>query len=545
MVFSTVNAQNWQLKITPTDSISKRVINTIKFKDTFKATNEIQVELDSTLYQLEQKGIFTPIIGLVSTSEKTYHYNITVEKVFNKISLFFEDTEIRSFLESNNFSIKNNSITIPIEQTKLFLKSLIAHFEKKGYPFIEVKLLNPNIEHDQLVAFIHIKHTKKRTIDKIVIEGYPSFPISFIRHQTPLKIGTIYNHEKINKTTLSIQKLSFVNQLKSPEILFTNDSTTVYLYLTKKKAHQFDGLIGFNNTENNSKLKLHGYVDIQLNNLFNKGEQLSLYWQNTSQKQTSFHLNTLVPYIFKSPISFEGSFMLHKQDSTFLTNSFDIGLLYQIDKHTIKTSAQSYTSNKLTTTSNNLNINDYTKKMLGLTYSFKIEKLERFFPIEFESQLEVYTGLRKTDLETTTQQKVLFLSNYTWEINSRNYLFIQNQSGKIIGKHFFVNELFLIGGANSIRGFNENQLFSSAYSIFNIEYRLMTSADSYLYSITDYGTSKNQIDTTHLNLLGLGLGYAFKVNSGFLNISYSTGKISNASFDINQSKIHLKWVQNF
>jgi hemolysin activation/secretion protein len=545
LFFSTVNAQNWQLKITPTDSISKKAINTIKFKDNFKETNEIQVELDSILNQLEQKGIFTPLIELVCISENTYLYNITIGKVFNEISLFFEDEEIRSFLESNNFSIKNDSITIPIEQTKLFLKSLIAHFEKKGYPFIEVKLLNQKIEHDQLVAFIHIKHPKKRTIDKIVIEGYPSFPISFIRHQTPLKIATIYNQEKINKTTLSIQKLSFVNQLKSPEILFTNDSTTVYLYLTKKKAHQFDGLIGFNNTKNNSKLKLHGYVDIQLNNLFNKGEQLSLYWQNTSQKQTSFHLNTLVPYIFKSPISFEGSFMLHKQDSTFLTNSFDIGLLYQIDRHTIKTSAQTYSSNKLISTSNNLNINDYTKKMLGITYSFQIEKLDRFFPIEFESQLEVYTGLRKTDLETTSQQKVIFHSNYTWEINSRNYLFIQNQSSKITGKHFFGNELFLIGGTNTIRGFNENQLFSSAYSIFNIEYRLMTSVDSYLYSITDYGTSKNPIETTHLNLLGLGLGYVFKVNSGFLNISYSIGKISNASFDFNQSKVHLKWVKNF
>jgi hypothetical protein len=73
----------------------------------------------------------------------------------------------------------------------------------------------------------------------------------------------------------------------------------------------------------------------------------------------------------------------------------------------------------------------------------------------------------------------------------------------------------------------------------------MTSVDSYLYSITDYGTSKNPIETTHLNLLGLGLGYVFKVNSGFLNISYSIGKISNASFDFNQSKVHLKWVKNF
>ena len=103
----------------------------------------------------------------------------------------------------------------------------------------------------------------------------------------------------------------------------------------------------------------------------------------------------------------------------------------------------------------------------------------------------------------------------------------------------------LIGGTNTIRGFNENQIYSAAYSIFNAEYRLLTAADSYFYSITDYGISKNKVDDTNLKMLGLGLGYVFKVNSGFLNLNYSIGKFSNTSFNFNQSKVHIKWVQAF
>lgn len=544
LFLTSIHAQNWQLKIIPSDSISKLALKSVSFKETFNSTDEILVELDSILYQLEQIGIFTPQLELLNATEQVYIYKFSAGKIFDEIALNFEKNQFNTFLKDYNYNEKSNTINIPVSQTKPFLKTLIAHFESIGYPFVDVQLKNQKIESDQLSAFVNITVANKRTIDKIVIEGYSAFPLSFINHQTPLKIGTTFNQQKINKTAESLHRLSFVHQLKEPAILFTKDSTIIYLYLDKKKAHQFDGLIGFNNTENSSKLKLHGYVDVQLNNLFNKGEQLAIHWQNTTQKQTSFQLKTSIPFILNSPISLEGSFNLYKQDAAFLTTSFYAGLMYPFEKHLIKVSLHSYSSNVLTN-ANNILMDDFTKLLYGLTYSYKLETENRFFPTELEGELSAFTGTRKTFLGNTTQQEVQLLINYTWKINRRNYIFAQNQSAKLIGNQFLINELFLIGGTNSIRGFNENQLFSTAYSIFKLEYRMVTSIDSYFYTITDYGISKNKVDTTNFNMLGLGLGYVFKVNSGFLNFSYSIGKFSNTSFDINQSKVHLKWLQKF
>lgn len=544
LFLTSIHAQNWQLKIIPSDSISKLALKSVSFKETFNSTDEILVELDSILYQLEQIGIFTPQLELLNATEQVYIYKFSAGKIFDEIALNFEKNQFNTFLKDYNYNEKSNTINIPVSQTKPFLKSLIAYFESIGYPFVDVQLKNQKIESDQLSAFVNITVANKRTIDKIVIEGYSAFPLSFINHQTPLKIGTTFNQQKINKTAESLHRLSFVHQLKEPAILFTKDSTIIYLYLDKKKAHQFDGLIGFNNTENSSKLKLHGYVDVQLNNLFNKGEQLAIHWQNTTQKQTSFQLKTSIPFILNSPISLEGSFNLYKQDAAFLTTSFYAGLMYPFEKHILKTSLRSFSSHVLTN-SNNILMDDFTKLLYGLTYSYKLETENRFFPTELEGELSAFTGTRKTFLGNTTQQEVQLLINYTWKINRRNYIFAQNQSAKLIGNQFLINELFLIGGTNSIRGFNENQLFSTAYSIFKLEYRMVTSIDSYFYTITDYGISKNKVDNTNFNMLGLGLGYVFKVNSGFLNFSYSIGKFSNTSFDINQSKVHLKWLQKF
>ena len=540
-----MNAQNWQLKINATDSISNEILSTISYRTVFTDDYQIKNELDTLLIQLEEKGVFTPILSFNKIIDKTHYYNFNTGHIHKDITLFFDDkTLLKDFFKAKNYAHNFNSITIPTNKTKQLLQLMVAYFENIGYSFIDVRLINLGIENNSLSANLKINFYKQRTIDKIIIVGYEKFPLSFIKHQTSLKIGAAFNQDKINSSYKMLHKFNFIQPIKEPEVLFTNDSTLIYLYLNKKKAHQFDGLIGFNNTENNSKLKLHGYLDIQLNNLFNKAEQFSVYWQNTTQKQTLFKLSTIIPYLWNSPISLDAHFDLHKQDSTYLTSGFSAGLGYQLNNHIIKTSVQNYTSN-LITTSTNLLLNDFTKTLYGLAYFYELESGYPFFSTQFECAIGAYTGHRKTTTENTQQQKATILLNYTWKINQRQFLFVQNQSAKMIGDNFLINELMLIGGTNTIRGFNEKQIYSSAYSIFNIEYRLLTSTNSYLYSITDYGTSKNKTNASNLKMLGLGLGYVFKVNSGFLNLNYSIGKFSNTSFNFNQSKVHIKWVQAF
>ena len=544
LFFTQLHGQNWELKITPTDSISKQLLSSITYRSQLTNENDLPAEIDSLLIRLEEYGAFTPQLQFINKEDRTFIYHLTAGPVFKEITLCYNDNQLDDFLHKTTYKIDKKNITIPIENTKAFLKSIVAYFEEKGYSFVDVVVLNQSIVNNKLIGALQIQYKTKRTIDKISIEGYERFPKSFIKHQTPLKMGTTFNQQKIAATSNFLQRLNFVQQLKEPAVLFTNDSTFIYLYLKKKKAHQLDGLIGFNNSANNAKLKLHGYVDIELNNLFDQGEQLGIHWQNTTQKQTSFQLKTSIPLLFNTPITMVGNFDLHKQDSTYLTTSVELGLMYQFQKHRLKTSIQSQSSNILLSIPNTL-WNDYTKISYGLSHSFMQNKPNRFFSTEFASDLNVYTSNRTMKTDKSTQQKVDVTISYTWEINPRNYLFIQHQAAKMIGNHFLTNELMLIGGSNTIRGFNENELLSSSNQIYTVEYRLVTAVDSFFYTITDYGKNSNKIEASKTDLVGLGFGYAFKFNSGLLNISYSLGKFSNTSFDFNQSKIHLKWIQFF
>jgi hypothetical protein len=76
-----------------------------------------------------------------------------------------------------------------------------------------------------------------------------------------------------------------------------------------------------------------------------------------------------------------------------------------------------------------------------------------------------------------------------------------------------------------------------------MEYRLLTSEKSYLYTITDIARVKTM--TKNENLLGIGLGYLFTAKNSQINISSALGRNSSKGFDFNQTKLAINWTSFF
>ena len=141
--------------------------------------------------------------------------------------------------------------------------------------------------------------------------------------------------------------------------------------------------------------------------------------------------------------------------------------------------------------------------------------------------------------------KFLFNAYYLYPINQKNYVFVRNSSGFLNSDNYFENELYRIGGINNLRGVNEESIFASSYTIFNVEYRFKPNSSSYFYSITDFSYSENKLIRENTNVISLGLGYAFRTKAGLLNLSYAIGKFDNSPFTFDNSKVHIKIISNF
>ena len=54
-------------------------------------------------------------------------------------------------------------------------------------------------------------------------------------------------------------------------------------------------------------------------------------------------------------------------------------------------------------------------------------------------------------------------------------------AGSVMNKNLFTNDLFRLGGLNSLRGFNENFFFVSQYVLGNFEFRIQGSRETYFF----------------------------------------------------------------
>jgi hypothetical protein len=178
---------------------------------------------------------------------------------------------------------------VKIGETESYLNALLNELEYKGYSLAKLKLINLQSKNNSLYAELFLEQGNIRVLNNIVIKGYDKFPESHKKEILRIFKNKTFNQDNLSKVHNAFEKFRFVNQIKYPEILFTKDTTKIYVYLEKAKANKFDGYIGFSNDKKNN-LELNGYLDLLLVNIMNAGENLSLYWKSDSGNQKTFNL---------------------------------------------------------------------------------------------------------------------------------------------------------------------------------------------------------------------------------------------------------------
>ncbi len=504
--------------------------------------------IDSISTGLQKEGYVHLSSTLLTPNDSSYIAEFELGQKINFIKIYHSSTldqfNIHDIKEAS--VISDTSFTIPYSRIESTLTSITQKLESLGQTFAELSLSNIKFYKDFAEARLNIQKSSPRHIDKIIIKGYEKFPKSYLRYFLDLKEGAIFNATKIKQASKSINQLDFVKELKPPEILFRADSTVIYLYLAKQKSNTFDGIIGFNSKENESGLAFNGYLDLELNNIFNNGEAIKVFWKNNGNESQRLKIAAHTPYIFNSPFIIDLNFEIFRQDTTFRTNTLNLNLGYNINKtQTVYASYESDHSNTLDDTNTSLNIESYKKQLFGLQYNFQNKSDDHLFYNKTFLKTSFLIGHRKNNSITNQQFKAQLTVNHIFKVNVKNFIFIQNQSGWLKSDNYLVNELFRIGGVYNLRGFNEESIYTNLFTVFNLEYRYKPNLQSYFYSITDMAYTENQASNLNHNFLSLGIGYAIQTKLGLINLSYATGKQDHNAFDFKNSNIHIKILSVF
>jgi hemolysin activation/secretion protein len=280
-----------------------------------------------------------------------------------------------------------------------------------------------------------------------------------------------------------------------------------------------------------------------LRNILNKGERFNLLWNSFGNERQEFSIASKIPYIFNSKLSPELNFSIYKQDSTFLNTKFNSNLQYQIKSNaSLFVSFTQENSERLTNVASE-NIETFTSAFLGFGYQYTIPKNDLFRNNLFFLNINPSFGKRKSENNSFRQIKLESTLSYLLDISNRSSIYLKNKTGLLNSESYIENELFRIGGNNSIRGFNEQSIFVKDYVIQNIEYRYLLSNDSFIYSITDLALIRTT--TTIEKLMGLGIGYLFNTNNSQINISTTIGTDSKNPINFKNTQLFINWVNFF
>ena len=532
--------QKNELILVAKDTIQNRIVSEIYQTKKHLQKKDALDEIDRILQQVKKRGFFTARIDSISKTNKELIAYLDLGKKINEIIIVTKKDNTNGIIDSGIDSIK-----IKTREFSDLTNQLLKQIDRKGNSFSEITYVNPLLKNDTLFLEMKISNSSSRKIDKVITKGYEDFPKKFITKYFLIDKNTVFSKKKLNQVSALSNKLDFIKEKKAPEVLFKKDSTHLYLFLDKIGTSSFDGLVNFSSKENGKGLLLNGNLDLKLNNTFNTGEKFEIIWNKVSDEKTDFKINSYVPYILNSKFSTTLEFYLYRQDSTFINTNFELKTDYSINqKSHASILYSSEKSNYLLNISNN-DLASYSNYFIGLGYELKKSSTSNLYKYKNGLNLNLTIGKRKTDTESINQLKFHFSAFANVQINNRGYLNIKNESGLLTSKNYLLNELFRIGGANSIRGYNEQSIFTNGYSYSNIEFRYSLDTSSYLYSITDLGIYKENTTNKIKKLLGIGAGYQFRINNNLVNLGYVISTNSSTNAKLNSSRLVVRWTSFF
>jgi hemolysin activation/secretion protein len=455
---------------------------------------------------------------------------------------------------------------VSYRDVKRVQEKLITYYENNGFPFASIKLDSIVIQDNQFSAVMNLQKHSEQKIDSITITGNAKIAPVYIYNYLGIKPGSRYNESQLKKVNIRMAELQFVRSTKPAVVVFGEKQNKLLLSLEKKRASQFDGILGVLPDNKTGKILFTGDVRLRLQNGLGRGELIDLNWRKMQTQTQDLKLRLVYPFIFKTPFGIDYNFKLYKKDTTFIDVNQNIGVQYLfIGGNYFKVFYNNKTSTLLSTKGLEFittlpSYADVQTNMYGIGY--KLERLDyRINPRKgFYLIVNASAGTKKIKKNAKINQEVYdqislnstqyngdFEASLFIPIAGRSTVKIGNSSGFVNGENTFQNELLRIGGLKTLRGFDEESIFTTSYSIFTLEYRFLLEQNSYIYLFGDGAWYENNNVKEYVNdtPIGFGAGISFETKAGIFSINYALGKQFDNPIQLRSGKIHFGIVNYF
>jgi len=472
------------------------------------------------------------------------------------------DEEILNRLDFKKYLKKGRYFQI--KTIEKFFLALLEYSENNGYPFATVKLDSIQIEVHNISANVNWKKGPLIVYDSIEIVGYHNLKRDWINEYLNIVPGEVYKQKTIDAIPDKIRSLTFLGLVDEPRVNFYSNKSKITIEVRDRKVNNIDGLLGiFPNSREGQKILITGSLKLHLYNLFASAKQLHFDWQKVNVSSQTLNAGFYFPRFLKMPLGVKAEFSLLKEDTLYLNRTTLLSLDFKPGKNQLFNFITEFENSDLLTSDENYamtnNLNNYKLSYYGLTYQYRALDDSWFPKRGWRFLIEGYVGQKKFEVLSepqagVNQNETMRSTQYKIRSTLEDYLSLSNSyviklklsGGTLLGNNIFTNDLYRLGGLNSLRGFNENFFFASDFAMANVEFRLINSEDTYFFLFYDQGLINNKANNLGVDYpFGTGLGIRLGTSSGIFSFVVALGKSGTQIFSLNSAKIHFGYTGRF
>jgi outer membrane translocation and assembly module TamA len=532
------------------------------YKKIFIDSSEVIKQVDSVVLEIKLNGYFNASITDFKWNNKSLEVNLisgTPYKLYHISNGNINPSAI-------NFHKSINKQTWNVGEIKSLYNQVLNWYENNGHPFAQVWLDSFSFDKENVTAKLFCKPNTKIYIDSVSIIGNARLSNKYLYASLDIKPNDIYQENKIALIDKRLQSLNIISLQRSSEIAFAADKATINLFINQKNANQFDGIIGFLPSADGKKLQLTGDFKLKLQNALKRGELIDLTYRGLPNQSQQLLTQISYPYLFLSKIGLDLDFQLFRKDTTFLNLNTKLGVSFAFTpERSVHFFVESYKGNLIS--SNKSNVTSSLPPFVNIASTYygiggSLEKVDnsllpkKGYRLNFsasvgERKINKDKGFDPADFpqinSKNTQYKLNADLNYYKKITQKLGLYLRNQAALISGNNIFENEAYRIGGFKILRGFNEQSILVSSYTVQTLEARYFIERNSFLFGFYDQGWIKQSFVTGQKNDIpaSFGAGINFETKLGIMSLSYALGKQQNNPLNLQKGNIHFGLVSYF
>lgn len=551
----------WKLNVQATD------LRIPSYQHKHNDTLSMHKELIRLLKFVQQKGYLAASIDSIQKDSTSWFAILNFGPQFRWARLSPGNINMR-YLARTGFREKIFwGEPIRFERILAMNRKLFREYENNGYPFAVVGLDSIVFStSDSVAARLHVNQGPSIVYDSIIQSGKGRVADAYLRSYLSLKKGKPYNESHVRKIESRLNELPFLSPASSPIVWFKPEgAANISLTLNKRNANQFSGIIGLvPQSDLDGGFLITGDVKIRLHNLLKRGELADIQWQRLQTATQNLSVQLHYPFLFNIPIGLDARLQFFRVDTAFYTVALQASAMYlmtgtdfvrvfyqyQTSRKILNESGQSAFPGIANTDFNLVGIGAQTERL-----DFRVNPRKGYV---IKSDLAIGAkNLTPTPSDTinvidSAMTGMLQISLFAQAdgyipLFKRFAIKLAAKGGWQFNSMMFYNELYRIGGLRTLRGFDEESIYASAYVIGTLEFRYLLDEFSHVMIFGDAGWHNRSIRNENYQsfVVGFGAGITFNTRIGMFTVSYALGAQKDQPIDFRRSKIHLGYITFF